>query len=456
MKVDMVIENGKIFVDGKIVKAAIGINEGKIVAIKKDLNQFVPNQTVNAGGNLVIPGPIDAHVHAHIFGLLHRDDFKTVTEAAAAGGTTTIVDFVNPTNRTLRKAFLKKKAAGEKKCLIDFGLHAYVCSERNLAEIGELTKLGVFSFKHFMASPDGVPAVNDDLLLRSFEVIKKYRAMASVHAEDEDLCSKLKQKFIEIGRRDPLSHCLSRPPITETRAISKAIAFAIKVGVPLHVFHVSTGKGSALIGEAKRKGRPITAETCPHYLIFTRNDLKKLGPFLQVTPPLRSSKDKAKLWQALTNGTIDFVTSDHYAPLFDEKKKGWENIWEVEAGIPGVETRVPLIFGEGFHKRGVPIKRIIEMLSTSPAKVFGIYPKKGTIRSGSDADLVIIDLKRKLKIEATKLHQQANWTPFEGMEVRGIPIRTIVRGEMIAVEGEVIGKPGYGRFIKKSDINITI
>lgn len=454
MKVDMVIKNGKIFVDGRIVEATIAIDEGKIVAIKKDRNRFASDQKINASRNLIMPGPIDAHVHAHIFGLLYRDDFKTVTKAAAAGGTTTIVDFVNPKNGSLRKAFLKKKAAGEKKCLVDFGLHAYIISESNLAEIGELTKLGALSFKHFMASPDGVPAVNDDLLLTSFRTIKKYGSVASVHAEDEDLCSKLKQKLIKMGRRDPLSHCSSRPPTTEIRAISKAIILATEVGVPLHVFHVSTGKGSALIGEAKKKGRSITAETCPHYLIFTRNDLKKLGPLLQVAPPLRSSKDKAELWRALRNGIIDFVTSDHYAPLFDEKKKGWENIWEVEAGIPGVETRVPLIFEEGFHKRGIPIKRIIEILSTSPAKIFGIYPKKGTIRLGSDADLAIIDLKRRFKIKASKLHQRAGWTPFEGIKVRGIPIQTIVRGEMVMEEGEVIGKPGYGRFIGKRSIHL--
>jgi D-hydantoinase len=455
MKVDTVIKNGKIFFQGKFVEAGVAIEGEKITAVAKDSRLPPAEEEVDARGNVVIPGAIDAHVHVHVPGHLYREDFKNATEAAAIGGTTLIMDFVNPGKGKLEKAFLKKKHDGEKLCVIDFSLHAYIFSERNLSEIPKLVGHGVSSFKHFMASPNGVPSVNDGLLFESFKVIKKSNSLAIVHAENEDICTWLKQKLKKSGRSDPLAHAESRPNIAEAEAILRAITFAREAQVPLHIFHVSTQEGTKLIGKAKQKGRHISAETCPQYLLFSYKDLEKFGPFLQVAPPLRSKDDVQAMWSALAEGTIDTVATDHYAPLAKEKEKGWQNIWGVEAGVPGIETRVALMVSEGFQKGRISLERLIMALSTSPAKIFGIYPKKGVIQVGSDADLVIIDLKREMKIKAENLRQKADWTPFEGMEVRGLPILTMVRGKIIAKEGEFLDRANHGKFIARGEVLYT-
>lgn len=446
MRVDTVVTNGKIFVEGVFLETGLAVEAGKIVLIAKEPNLPAADEKIDAGGNIIIPGAIDSHVHLHVPGYLHREDFANGTKAAAIGGTTTIIDFAIPGEDGLEKTFAQMKTDGEKVCTVDFALHAAICQEKHVEEIINVSKMGAVSFKHFMANPDGLPSLDSGTMLDSFRKISEVKSLATVHAENESIRLHRLNELKKLGRSDPMAHALSRPTIAEVEAISRAILLASEVAAPLHVFHISSSHGADLIGWAKKRELPVSGETCPHYLIFNQEDLKKLGPYLQVNPPLRTKADSEALWNALANGVLDMVVSDHYAPLQAEKERGWENIWEVEGGVPGVETRIMLMISEGFHRRKISLKRLVEILSITPAKVFGLYPEKGLIQVGSDADLTIIDLKEKMTIKAEKLHHRADWTPFDSFKVKGVPKLTMVRGEVVAKEGSFWGREGFGKF----------
>ncbi|MGQ9787775.1 MAG: dihydroorotase [Candidatus Hadarchaeaceae archaeon] len=449
MKADTVLTNGKIFVEGVFLEAGLAVEAGKIVLIAKEPNLPVADEKIDACGNIIIPGAVDAHVHLHVLGCLHREDFANGTKAAAIGGTTTVIDFAIPSENSLEKTFAQMKADGEKMCAVDFALHAAICREKHIEEIINVSKMGAVSFKHFMANPDGLPFLDSGSMFDSFRRIKDAKSLATVHAENEDIRLHLLNELKKLGRNDPMAHALSRPTIAEVEAMCQAILLASETATPLHVFHISSGRGADLISWAKKKGLPVTGETCPHYLIFNHEDLRKFGPYLQVNPPLRTKADSEELWNALADGVLDLVVSDHYAPLQAEKESGWKNIWEVEGGIPGVETRIMLMISEGYHRRKIPLERLVETISTMPAKIFGLYPEKGLIQVGADADLTLIDLKEEMTIKAEKLHHRADWTPFDGFRVKGVPKLTMVRGEVVAREGRFWGGVGFGRFYSR-------
>ncbi|MGC8817348.1 MAG: dihydroorotase [Candidatus Hadarchaeum sp.] len=445
MKAETVVTNGKIFSRGFFLEAGLAIEAGKIVSIAKEPNLPAADEKIDASGNIIIPGAIDAHVHLHVPGYLHREDFANGTKAAAIGGTTTVIDFAIPGKESLVKTFTLMKSAGEKMCAADFALHAAVCLEEHIEEIPQVAKMGAVSFKHFMANPDGLSPLETGVMLDSFRKIREAQSLATVHAENESIILHRLRELKKLGRSDPTAHALSRPTIAEVEAISRAILLASTTGAPLHVFHISSERGAGLIREAKKAGLSVSGETCPHYLLFNQEDLKKFGPYLQVNPPLRTKADSEALWKALADGVLDILVTDHYAPLQVEKESGWNNIWEVEAGVPGVETRVMLTISEGYHRRKIPLGRLVEVISTQPARVFGLYPAKGTLRPGSDADLTIIDLKDEMVIKAEKLHQRADWTPFEGFMVKGVPKLTMVRGKIVSKDGSAWSQEGFGK-----------
>lgn len=450
MKVDTVIKNGKIFTQDGVFKAGLAIDEGKIVSIANDASLPQAEEEIDADGNIVMPGAIDAHVHIHVPGFLHREDFGNGSKAAAIGGTTTIMEFAISANDDLQKTFSMMRQEGEKLSMIDFALHAAVCLEKHIEEIPQVSRMGAASFKHFMANPDGIPFIDSGGMLESFKRIAEVGSLATVHAENENIRVHLLEKIKKSGRSDPISHAQSRPTIAEAEAISRAILLATEAHVPLHVFHVTSSHGADLIRQARAKGLPVSGETCPHYLLFNQEDLKRLGPYLQVNPPLRTKVDSEALWRALAEGVLDAVVTDHYAPLRAEKEKGWSNIWEVEGGVPGVETRVMLMISEGYHKRGLPLERLVDVMSTRPAKLFGLFPDKGVIGVGADADITIINLDEEMTITAENLHHRADWTPFDGMRVRGIPTLTMVRGKIVARDGVAFGEKGYGKFCPRN------
>ncbi|MEM3506199.1 MAG: amidohydrolase family protein [Candidatus Bathyarchaeia archaeon] len=442
---DAVIKNSKIFTPFGIFEGGLGIENGKIVTITKDSLLPPADLSIDAKKALAIPGVIDAHVHVHT-GIPNRDTFQTGSIAAIAGGITFIIDFVSRDNGTLKNAFEKKKNIGEEYSSIDFSLHVNIYKKEHLDEIEELANYGVASFKHMMANCDGTPWVPITFMLESFEKIKNVEGICSVHAESEELRNYFMEKLKKEGKNDPIAHANSRPDLCEIEAILKAILIAEYTNARLHIFHLASGKALEFIKAKKNNG--ITVETCPQYLIFNKEDLKKYGPYLQVNPSLKSKEDRKALWDGLADGTIDIVTSDHYAPLKSEKEIGWKNAWEVEGGVPGVETTLMLLLSEGVNKNRISLERLIDAVCTKPAKIYGIYPRKGVIQLGSDADIVLIDMKKEFKIKADKLHHKADWTPYEGIKVKGLPVLTIVKGEVLMKDREVWDKPKHGKFIK--------
>lgn len=442
--VSLVIKKGKIVTPKRIVKADLAIKDGKIIAIAKSQHLPKADKEIDVRGKYIFPGGVDAHAHIYDPKYVYREDFKTGTMAAGAGGITTIIEMVLESPVDNPDRIRKKIAVGERETLVDFSLHAGMMNDENVKWVQDIVRLGVASFKAFMCAPYRVDEKTLSLIMKE---VATHRGILSVHAEDEKTISELTKKLKREGRRDPLAHNESRPNVAEERAVSLAIALASLTGVHLHIVHLSTREGVRLIRDAKHKGINVTVETCPHYLTFTKRDVEKHGPYLKVTPPIKSRDDLDALWNGLKTGTIDIVTSEHAPGTRDEKEIGWEDIWKAWGGLPSIETMFPVLVSEGVDKGRLTLENLCSILCEKPAKIFGLYPSKGAIMVGSDADLAVIDLKRKRKVRSGELHYKCGWTPYEGMTLTGWPTMTIVRGEVVAEEGEITGKCGFGKFV---------
>ncbi|MEM2896969.1 MAG: dihydroorotase family protein [Candidatus Bathyarchaeia archaeon] len=439
-----VLKNCKIVTTKAILEGEILIEDGKISKIRKSLSSFNADETIDVKGNIVLPGPIDAHAHLYDPAYLYREDFQTGTISAAFGGITTVVEMVLQTPVDSPGLIKEKIEIGEKNSLIDFSLHAGMMNEKNLENMDDISRLGVRSFKTFMCKPY---YVTDETLFKLLLKASNINALINVHAEDESTVESNTLRILEEGRKDPLAHNESRPNKAEEIAIQRAIGLARKAQARLHISHMSTSEGAKLVKEAKRKGIKITAETCPHYLVFTKKDVVKKGPYLKMNPPLRSNKDNEALWKGLKNGYVDIVTSEHAPGTKEEKEKGWGNIWDAWGGIPGIETMLPILMSEGVNKGRLSFFELYRVLCLNPAKIFGLYPIKGSLSEGCDADIVVIDRKLKKKIRGENLHYKVGWSPYEGMVLKGWPVVTIVRGEVLVKDNELLQKPGYGKFV---------
>lgn len=440
----LVIKGGKIVTPKGIVKAGLAIKEGKIVAIAKGQHLPKADREIDARDRYIFPGGVDAHAHIYDPKHVYREDFKTGTMAAAAGGITTIIEMVLQSPVDNPDRIRQKIAVGEHESLVDFSLHAGMMNNENVKRVPEIVRLGVASFKAFMCAPY---RVNEKTLSLIMEKVAAHLGIVNVHAEDEKTVWELTEKLKQEGRVDPLAHNESRPSIAEERAVSHAISLASPTGVHLHISHLTTRGGVKLIEDAKRDGVHVTTETCPHYLIFTKHDVQRQGPYLKVNPPLKSKEDLNALWNGLKAGTIDIVTSEHAPGTRDEKEIGWKDIWQACGGLPSIETMLPVLISEGVNKGRLTLENLCGILCERPAKIFGLYPTKGTIMVGSDADLMLIDLKHKRKVRSGELHHKCGWTPYEDMTLTGWPTMTIVRGEVVAENGEIRGKPGFGKFV---------
>jgi len=446
-----VLKNCKIITSEAIIEGDILIKNGKILKIKKSISSqsFDFDEIIDVKGNIVLPSPIDAHAHIYDPAYLHHEDFQTGTISAAFGGITTVIEMVLQTPVDSIKAIKEKIEIGEKNSFIDFSFHAGMMNEKNLENMDEIIKLGVKSFKTFMCKPY---YVSDETLFKLLLKASSLNALINVHAEDESIIENNTLRLLEKGRKDPLAHNESRPNEAEAIAIQKAIGLAKKAQARLHISHMSTSEGASLIKKAKSEGIKVTAETCPHYLVFTKEDVVKKGPYLKMNPPLKSNKDKEALWKGLKNGYIDIVTSEHAPGTKEEKEKGWNNIWDAWGGIPSIETMLPILISEGVNKDRISFFDLYRILCLNPAKIFGLYPIKGSLSEGSDADLVVIDRKLEKKIKSDNLHYKVGWNPYEGMVLKGWPIITIVRGEIIVKDNELFQKPGYGKFVPMKDL----
>ncbi len=430
---DLVIKNARIFINDAVQPAEIAIDSGKIIKLGKIVGTEEFNQVIDAKGALVLPGAIDVHVHFRDPGMTKKEDWYTGSCAAAAGGVTTVIDHPNTIPPTIDPDSFKKKQKEAKKSIIDYGINAGVTG--NLKPLKELWELGATAFGEiFLAESTASLNVNYRMLKEALPVIGELGAVACIHAEDEET----RQKFVHLlkGALAPESYSKSRPALSEKIAVENAI----KLGgdTKLHFCHISAHESLEAVRKAKNENKNITCEVAPHHLFLTTKDYKRLGTLGKMNPPLRDFHSKESLWKGLNDGTVDVIASDHAPHLEHEKMT---DIWTAPAGVPGVETMLPLML-MAVKRNLITLRKVLEVTSQNPARIFSI--KKGVLAPGYDADIVIVGEAREIRKE--KLHSKAGWTPYNGM--MGIfPRITISRGDVISEEGEIITKRGRGRLI---------
>jgi allantoinase len=442
----VLILNARILREGKFVRSNILVADGRIKSIS-EIKRPDSDEQIDARGRIVIPGLVDGHAHLYDPAFTYREDFRTGTSAAVAGGVTAVVEMVLTTPVDSPDRVRLKIEEGKRSSLIDFSLHAGMMNLNNLGNIGAIAELGVRSFKTFTCKPY---YADDHTLMSLMRETSMQHSILNVHAEDEATANENLQKLLGAGRKDPMAHVEWKPNLAEERAVEKVIQFARGLGARVHISHLSTREGVNAIKKAKRRGVKITTETCPHYLTFTRKEMKKQGPYLKMNPSLKGPKDAEALWRSLRDGTVDIVTSEHAPGTRAEKELGWEDIWKAWGGVPAIETMLPVLLSEGVSKHRLSLEALQRTCCENPARIFGLYPRKGVIRPGSDADLVIIDLKLKRRVKAENLHQKVDWTPYEGWVLKGWPIMTMRRGQVAFRDQELLGKPGSAEFLPMS------
>jgi len=455
--VDLVIKGVKIFIEDSFFEGGVVVNEGKIVAIMEE--RYLPEgkQIINGEGNYLIPGLIDTHVHFRDPATPERETFETGTKAAAAGGATTIFEGPVTIPPPYSAELIERRIKNCKpKAIVDFALEG-AAGTKYLEHIKPCAEAGIIYFKTFFHSTkdraeefDGMTMENAGLQFRGFQEVSKTKKMLAIHCEDEEMVQTFTKELLEKGKVDAGAHSLARPPICEIEAVNKVLLFAKVTRLKIKFVHISTPEAMELIKKAKLEGQEVYLETCPHYLFLSNDDLIKHGPYAKVNPPLRSIESRDKLWDYIIDGTVDFIGTDHGPHSVSDKNRGFDNIFKASSGFPGIETRCPLMLTAVKDGR-LSFKRAIDLMSTNPAKIFGLYPKKGTIRVGSDADFVLVDMKTEFVVDNKKMFTKARDMAviYNGFKLVGKPIMTVVRGKVVFEKGKIMpGVVGWGNFLK--------
>ncbi len=442
----VLIENGKIVHAGRVTRANIVIENGTIrsVGIRKP-SQI--DKRIDAKGRLVLPGLVDGHAHLHDPAFTNREDFTSGTSAAAAGGVTSVIEMALSTPVDTPERVRNKIEEGRRLSLIDFSIHAGMMNRENLHNIAAIARMGVRSFKTFTCKPY---YVDDHTLMSLMRETSMQTSILNVHAEDEQTANDNFAKLAADGRKDPMAHPEWKPNLAEERAVRKVVEFGRTLKARVHISHMSTREGVEIVRRSKRQRVGVTTETCPHYLTFTREDMRKQGPYLKMNPSLKGPRDVQALWRGLSDGSVDIVTSEHAPGERAEKEVGWTDIWKAWGGVPAIETMLPVLLSEGVNKSRLTLATLQRICCENPAKIFGIYPKKGTIQKGADADLVVVDAKIKRKVRAENLHYKVGWTPYEGWTLKGWPIMTMRRGEILYEDEQLVDRTGSAEFLPMS------
>ena len=461
---DLAIRNGTVITASDTIRCDIGVRDGRIVQLSERIEGAARN--VDASGLFVMPGGIDSHVHLDQESgpeIRMADDFESGTRSALAGGNTTVIAFAKQEKGKSLRACVEAyhhKAAG--KAMIDYGFHLIVSDPTPSVlnqELPALFQHGCTSFKVFMTYDDLV--LNDRQLLDVFSVAKRERALVMVHAEGYDTIKYLTQKLEAEGKTAPFYHALSRPQLIEREATHRAISHAELIDVPIMIVHVSGREPMEQIRWAKSRGLRVYAETCPQYISLTADDLKgdnlEGGKYV-CSPPPRDRDSWAAIWEGLKDGTFQVFSSDHCPFYFDSEvgkkhPKASESFRYVPNGIPGIETRLQILWSEGVARGRISANEFVALTSTNHAKLYGLYPKKGTVAVGCDADLLLWDPNRKETIRQEILHHGSDYTPWEGFTVTGWPVMTISRGKIVMENGKVLANAGDGQFLVR-DISL--
>ncbi|MCD6142293.1 dihydropyrimidinase [Candidatus Bipolaricaulota bacterium] len=448
------IRGGKIVLSNGIIIADLLVVDEKIAAMGKDLAASFPvDRTIDATGKFIFPGLIDAHVHLpwESDGVSSGDDFSSGTKAAICGGVTTIIDFAVPVaGESITVAVERRIDEAEGACYTDFSLHAAVTYfDASLPEeIARVVERGITSFKLYMLYP-GL-RLDSGEIYQIMHWVKEAGGLIGVHAENGDIIHTRRALFLNQGHKEPFYHYLSSPAVVEADAVNQILFLNEHVGGRLYFVHVSAGESLALIARAKDRGQTVYAETCPHYLALTAAEYNRPDGYLfLVSPSLKSADDRDALWNGVMNGSVDFISTDHCPFSREQKEVHKDDFTAVPNGMPGVETRLPILLTEGYWHRRVPLERIVALTSYTPARVFGLFPQKGTLQPGSDADLVILDLEKEWTLRHEDLHMNVDWSPYEEWRCRGLPELVMRRGEIMYEDGEWIADSAHGQFIPR-------
>ncbi len=467
MTFDTIIRGGTVATAADTFRCDVGIRAGKIVALGADLGEA--KDIVDARGRLVLPGGIDSHVHLSqpsAPGIVMADDFASGTRAAAFGGNTMVLPFaMQQKGESLREVVKQYHAKADGQCYVDVSFHLIIAdaTDRVLGqELPALVNDGYTSFKVFMTY-EGL-ALSDLEMLNVMSVARETGALVMVHAENYDAIRFLTDRLERAGKIAPQYHATSRPIPVEREATHRAISLSEIVDVPIMIVHVSNREAMEEIRRAQQRGLKIYGETCPQYLVLTEKDLEGLnmeGAKYVCSPPPRDKPSQQACWEGMQQGVFSLYSSDHCPFRYDDPRgklapRGRTSFRWVPNGIPGVETRLPILFSEGVGKGRISLNEFVALTATNHAKTYGLYPKKGTIAVGSDADLAIWDPKREVTISQSLLHGGCDYTPYEGIKVTGWPLSTMVRGTFVVRDGELTGKAGAGEYVSREKSPLAV
>lgn len=457
MQFDTLIQGGTVVTAADTYAADIGISGGRITAIAQQLPRETARQVLSAQGLYVMPGGIDVHTHLDMpfGGTTSADDFESGTIAAAFGGTTTLIDFaIQYKGQTLRTAFDTWMKKAECKATIDYAFHCIITDlpDARLDDMDALVREGVSSFKLFMAYP-GVFMLEDALIFKAMSQAARNGALICMHAENGGAIDVIVQRALAEGKTAPKYHALTRPTTAEAEATGRSIALAEMAGAPVYIVHLSCNEALEKVREARDRGLPVYAETCPQYLFLSLENMDVPGfeaAKYVFTPPLREKWHQEKLWAGLAADHLQAVSTDHCPFCYKEQKEmGKGDFTKIPNGGPGIEHRLSLVFTGGVHGKRFSLNRFVELVSTTPAKLFGLYPRKGTIAVGTDADLILFDPNKEEIISAKTHHMKVDYSMFEGIRVKGVPRQVLVGGRLVIDNGKFVGKPGQGQFLKR-------
>ena len=442
---ELVVSGRLALPDGRLLVGELGIRDGRIAAIAEGA-RLRGAERLDAGEQLVLPGLVDTHVHTRSE---PAEGITSATAAAAAGGVTTIIDMpYDAVGPVVTADVLERKLADlEREAIVDVALYGTIRKSGGLDEIPGLVEAGACAFKVslFETHPVRFPRIDDGELLLAMRRIAEADSLIAFHAENDEIVRRLTRELEAEGRTDPLVHADGRPPLTETEAIGRALELGLATGVRMHIVHASVERSFTLVERARGDGVDVTAETCTHYLILDQDDLVRQGSRAKINPPLRPRREVEALWRLLAEGRVDWVTSDHV---------GWEvaqkagDIYTAKSGAPSLQLTLALLHDEGVVRRGLPLARLLEVLAERPARRFGLWPQKGSLTVGADADIVLFDPEARWRVEESSLVGSAGWSPYNGRDLVGRVQTVLVRGRTVFADGAVVGRPGQGTFVR--------
>ena len=448
MIVDSVLTNAKAYLNGQIVDCSIALEEGTIFKIGKETQMPNADQKTNLKNLLVLPGLIDEHVHLRDEGKAYKEDFQTGTAAAAAGGFTTVLDMPNNEPVTMSLETLRNRLAiAERKILVNVGFYSEF--PKKLAEAKGIVSEGAIGFKLFMGSQiGGLNIDNDQDLENAFKEVAALNAPVAVHAEDKALLVKNEEKLKQAKKTSIAAFQDAHSETVELKAVERLLKISAQTDMRLHFCHVSTEEGLNAIAEAKKSGRKVTCEVTSNHLLLSTADLERFGQMLIMAPPLRGKNHVEALWKGLEAGLIDTLGSDHAPHALSEKSAS--SVWDVKVGVPGLETTLPLILTL-VKKNRLFLAQAIQLFGEKPAEIYGLNDR-GRLEQGKNADLTVVDFNWKFKIDASKFKSKAKYSPYDGWEVQGKPVKTFVNGMLVFDEGEIVAKAGSGSIVRRGNV----